>query len=106
MRLKMASLAAVCAALLTLASCLGSNDEVNYVYYDDTAITEFSLGSLNVYVHTKSSTGSDSVYVTTVSGSNYDFYIDQSKNEIYNVDSLPYGTDVAHVLATISSKNS
>lgn len=106
MRLKMASLAAVCAALLTLASCLGSNDEVNYVYYDDTAITEFSLGSLNVYVHTKSSTGSDSVYVTTVSGSNYDFYIDQSKNEIYNVDSLPYGTDAAHVLATISSKNS
>ena len=106
MRLKMASLTALSAALLTLASCLGSNDEGNYVYYDDTAITEFSLGTLNVYVHTKSSTGTDSVYVTTVSGSNYDFYIDQSKNEIYNVDSLPYGTDAAHVLATISSKNS
>ena len=82
-----------------------STDDNDVVYYDDTAITSFSLGTMNRYVHTKSSTGADSVYKTTYSGSNYAFYIDQLTCEIYNVDSLPKGTDAAHVITTISTKN-
>ena len=92
------------AALFVFASCLNSDDN-DVVYYDDTAITSFSLGTMNRYVHTKSSTGADSVYKTTYSGSNYAFYIDQLTCEIYNVDSLPKGTDAAHVITTISTKN-
>jgi hypothetical protein len=76
------------------------------VYYGDTAITSFSLGTLNQYVHTTSKAGADSVYKTTVAGSNYAFHIDQLNHEIYNVDSLPYGTDVAHVICSLGTKNS
>lgn len=96
----------VAITVIMLSSCLGS-DEDEVTYYDDTAITAFTLGTLNVNHQTKASDGiTDSTYVTTLTGSTYLFNIDQLKNTIYNTDSLPYGTDVAHVLATISSKNS
>ena len=91
--------------VVSLCACLGSNDDETE-YTDDTAITAFSLGTLNRYLHTLSSTNTDSVYKTTVTGSNYKFYIDQTKCEIYNPDSLPYGTDAEHVICTISAKNS
>lgn len=95
----------VLCAIVSLCSCLGDNDN-EIEYNEDTAITAFSLGTLNRYLHTKSSTNTDSIYKTTVTGSNYKFYIDQVKQEIYNPDSLPYGTDAAHVICTISTKNS
>ena len=56
-------------------------------------------------MHTTSSAGADSVYKTTYAGSGYVFYIDQLTCDIYNVDSLPKGTDVAHVITTINTKN-
>lgn len=89
-----------------LASCLSDDNGVDFVYYDDTAITSFSLGTLNQYLHTLSSEGEDSVYKVEVTGSDYKFYIDQLKREIYNPDSLPVGTDAAHVICNVSSKNS
>ncbi|MDO4159946.1 MAG: DUF6242 domain-containing protein [Prevotellaceae bacterium] len=88
-----------------MASCLG--DDTEYAtYYSDTAITAFSLGTLNRTVDTISSTGEDSSYTTTVTGSNYAFYIDQAQGLIYNNDSLPLGTDAEHVICSVSSKNS
>jgi hypothetical protein len=90
--------------LVVLSSCLNSDDD-KVVYYDDTAITSFSLGTLNRTVHTVSSTGADSVYQTTLEGSEYAFYIDHDKREIYNADSLPCGTDVKHVICSITIKN-
>ncbi len=87
-----------------VASCLG-NDNYGYTYYSDTAITGFSLGTLNRFLTTTSSTGEDSVYTTTITGSDYKFYIDQLSHEIYNPDSLPVGTDAEHVVCTIYSKN-
>ena len=95
----------VLCAIVSLCSCLGENDN-EIEYNEDTAITAFSLGTLNRYLHTLSSTNTDSIYKTTVTGSNFKFYIDQVKQEIYNPDSLPYGTDAAHVICTISTKNS
>lgn len=89
-----------------LASCLSDDSDNEFVYYDDTAITSFSLGTLNQYLHTLSSAGEDSVYKVEVTGSNYKFYIDQLKREIYNPDSLPLGTDAAHVICNVGSKNS
>lgn len=90
---------------LALSSCLGDNDD-DIVYTDDAAVTAFTLGTLNQYTHYTSSLGTDSIVKTTVTGSLYRFYIDQMKREIYNPDSLPYGTDAAHVVCTIVARNS
>ncbi|MBO4821959.1 MAG: hypothetical protein J5548_10920 [Prevotella sp.] len=98
-------LAVLCSVLFTFTSCL-DDDSDEIVYPSDAAISAFSLGTLNRYVTTKSSTGNDSTIKSTVTGSSYRFYIDQVNRTIYNPDSLPYGTDVKHVVCTIGSKNS
>ena len=90
---------------MLLASCLG-DDNSNLTYYDDTAITAFSLGTLKRTMHTTSSEGEDSTYTVSLSASGYYFYIDQDACEIYNPDSLPIGTDNSKVVCTITSKNS
>lgn len=97
------------ALLLAIASLVVScldNDSTEYTYTDDTAITDFSVGTLNVYGHATSSKGTDSIYKTTADCSAYEFYIDQNTHTIYNVDSLPYGADPTKVVCTISTKNS
>ena len=55
--------------------------------------------------HTVNKAGGDSTYTTTFKAEAYKFYIDQAQGLIYNPDSLPYGTDIAHVLAKTSAKN-
>lgn len=90
---------------LVFTSCLG-DDEENYTYSSDMAITAFSLGTLNRYLHTTSSTGADSIYKKTYSGSLYSFHVDQENLLIYNTDSLPYGTDAKHVICNITSRGS
>ena len=91
--------------VLCMTSCLGDdNDEV--VAYSDVAITQVTLGTLNRYTHTtSSSTGNDTVVKSTLTGSSYPMTIDHLSGKIYNQDSLPVGTDVAHVLLTVSAKN-
>ncbi|MBO4659128.1 MAG: exo-alpha-sialidase [Prevotella sp.] len=91
--------------VFVFASCLGDSDNT-IVYPGDAAITSFTLGTLKQYVTTKAKDGSDSTYTKDVTGSAYKFYIDQVNREIYNPDSLPYGTDAKHVLCTVTSKNS
>lgn len=103
---KLAYFAIILVACTVLASCLHS-DDYDYTYTEDAAITAFSLGTLNRYTNSiSSSTGNDTVLSSTVTGSNYKFYIDQEKNLIYNPDSLPYGTDPEKVVCSISSYNS
>lgn len=90
-----------------LSSCLNNNDEDETTYYEDTAITAFSVGTINVYHSTKAKDGvTDSLYSTKLTGSTYKFNIDQLQSNIYNPDSLPIGTDAAHVLVTVTTKNS
>lgn len=93
-------------AMAALSSCLGDKDEVTV--YSDTAITEVTLGTLNRYTYgTSSKTGNDTVVKSTLTGSNYRLTIDQIAHTIYNLDSLPMGTDIAHVvLSSLSTKNS
>lgn len=106
MKLKLTSLVVLLAAACMLSSCLNSDDDTTeYNYSKDTAISAFTLGTLNRYLHTTSSTGADSIYKTTVTGSYYKMVIDQLGRQIYNTDSLPYGTDAKHVLATITAVN-
>ena len=101
---KLLAFAVMLSAVLTLTSCLGDSDD-EVIYPSDAAITSFTLGSLKCYT-TTSSKGVDSTYTTILKGSDYHFMIDQVNRTIYNLDSLPYGTDIAHVLCTILSKSS
>ena len=86
-------------AVVMFASCLGDSEDES-VYYKDTAIS-----TMNRYLHTTSSIGTDSVYKQTYAGSAYKFYIDHVNRTVYNTDSLPYGTDAKHVVCIITSKN-
>ena len=90
---------------LLMTSCLNSNDSSEINYYNDTAITDFSLATVNRYIHTTSKSGKDSVYKKTLSDP-VEFYIDQYNRKIYNADSLYADCDLSHVLASISTKNS
>lgn len=95
--------------ILLMASCLNSDSESTVTLYSDAAITEFTLGTLNQYVgDTKS----------TITGSTYHFNIDQSNTGVhtfkdttiigrcvYNNDSLPVGTDLQHVVSTLTTLN-
>jgi len=92
-------------AVILLSSCLGDSDN-EITTYQDTAITSFSIGTLNKYLTTTASDGTDSIYKTTVSCSSYKFYIDHLTGEIYNPDSLPSGLDLTKVVVTATSKNS
>ena len=103
MKRKFFAFIALITATLSLSSCL-SSDETTVEYTHDTAITAFSLGSLDRYTKTKA--GKDTLLKANVTGSDYKFYIDQVQRLIYNVDSLPAGTRTTAVLATITSKNS
>lgn len=103
MKRKFFAFIALITATLSLSSCL-SSDETTVEYTHDTAITAFSLGSLDRYTKTKA--GKDTLLKANVTGSDYKFYIDQAQRKIYNVDSLPAGTRTVAVLATITSKNS
>lgn len=85
-------------------SCLNSSDN-EVTVYDDMAVTAFTLGTLNRYLHKTTSSGSDSIYKTTFTGSGYVMSIDQIRHEIYNRDSLPVGTDSRHVVCTITTRN-
>ena len=103
MKRKFFAFIALITATLSLSSCL-SSDETTVEYTHDTAITAFSLGSLDRYTKTKA--GKDTLLKANVTGSDYKFYIDQAQRKIYNVDSLPCGVRDTAILATISSKNS
>lgn len=94
------------AGVALLTSCLNDKDDSTSTAYSDVAITGFTLGSLNRYTHiTSTSTGNDSIIKTTISGSTYKMTIDQLNRRIYNVSELPMGTDVAHVVSTVTTKN-
>lgn len=102
MKRKFFAFIALITATLSLSSCL-SSDETTVEYTHDTAITAFSLGSLDRYAKTKA--GKDTLLKANVTGSDYKFSIDQARRLIYNVDSLPCGVRDTAMLATISSKN-
>ena len=72
----------------SLAAC-SKMSETETELYDDAAITSFVLGTMNRYVN-----GVKSTYT----GSEYLFHINQANRTVYNTDSLPMGTDVAHVV--------
>lgn len=89
------------AVLLLLISCLGSDDV--YEYSSEAAITSFSIGSFNYKSNYINRNGQDTILTISTSGTLYPMTIDQKNNIIFNVDSLPYGSDVNSVLTYIGS---
>lgn len=79
----------------SLAACTKAEDST-VTLYDDSAITSFTLGTVNRYVN-----GVKSTYA----GSDYLFHIDQISRTIYNTDSLPKGTDAAHIVCSMNTYN-
>lgn len=105
MKMKLLPIAMLLSSLLMLASCLGDNDN-EYVFDDNTAITAFQVNTVNQYLHTKAKDGSDSVYSKTLTCTTYKFYVDHLKGEIYNPDSLPVGADAKKVMCTVTCAGS
>lgn len=97
------SIAIIATALTSLTACLG--DPVEVTYYDDAAITSFTLGNVKRTMHTLSSKNEDSTFVKSINCASYKFHINQITGEIWNSDSLPTNMDLTKVLCTIGAKN-
>lgn len=106
MRKRHFSLIALAAASLLMTSCLSDdNDNTEYTYYKDTAISALQPRHDEQVSAYHIVDGADSVYKVTYSGSKYKFTIDQIGHRIYNTDSMPSGSDLKHVIATITAVN-
>lgn len=93
------------AVLSLVTSCLTDSD-TKITYYNDAALTSFSLGNMSRKVYTKTKSGKDTSYVTTYSAAGYTFSIDHSNGKVFNVDSLPKGTNLKKCLVTVNAINS
>jgi len=92
--------------LIATALTACSSDDIASSTTNDCLITGVTLGSLKGSMHGTTSAGEDTTYNFTVTGSNYPMSIDQVNNRIYNVDSLPVGTDVSKVVfSTFNASN-
>ena len=95
----------LCLVGMMLALCTAcSEDEVYTGETNDCYISAVQLGYMKRAIHTTTKEGKDSTYYITFNGKYYPFTIDQRENLIYNEDSLPKGTRVSAVLATITSQ--
>ena len=92
-------------AAISLTSCLKDDSSSSVSLYNDTAITAFSLATVNQYTTTTASDGTTSTQKTALS-TKPAFVIDHYSQTIFNPIALPANCDLEHVLATIVAKNS
>ncbi|MDD7128819.1 MAG: DUF6242 domain-containing protein [Prevotella sp.] len=104
MRSKIIAFAFLVITVCSMSSCL-NDDNTEVTFYDDTAITSFSLGNFVYNVTLKAKDGKDSIVSRNAVGTNYPVFIDQTNHRIYNVDSLPVATDMKHMLVSAYAKN-
>ena len=90
------------ATTLFMSSCL-DNDFEEVVYPAESSITSFSIGTVKIEKVVKDTLGRDTTVTDTVSCAHYPFTINQLKRTIENKDSLPVGSDVSKVLASITA---
>jgi hypothetical protein len=87
-----------------MTSCLDT-DDTEYTYSSNASITAFSIDDIETE-YTTQIDGVDTTLTATVTGDDYTFVIDQVQHLIYNVDSLPCGTDITKVVAEITFDSS
>lgn len=90
------------AAAFMITSCLDEN-EVETEYSSESSITAFAIKDKIETQYTEKVNGKDTTLTFTVDGVKYPFAIDQGTRHIYNVDSLPVGTDISKVVVSIKS---
>lgn len=105
MRNRLFSLVAVFAAAFVLVACFDDEKDDASNGYDETAITLFSVESINVPKDTLTKAGADTVVISALKPKKYKFYIDQITGTVYNPDSLPYGADATKVIVSVTNKN-
>ena len=109
-RMKRHSVLAVLVCMITsvFMSCSTGDDyTLTTVSPSTCVVTSVTMGKIPCLVQTKTVDGRDSTYIATITGSNYPMSIDHYGGRIFNVDSLPYGCDVAKVtFETLSSSGS
>ena len=98
MKAKLYAVVGMIVSAFSLFSCIGDSETSTTSVTNDCAITNVVLGTLQRTVTTRKSSGKDTTYLTTLYGAYYPMYIDQLKQEIYNADSLPVGTNVKSVI--------
>lgn len=92
-------------AISLLTSCM-KDDNQDVATYDDTAITSFTVANAIVTHYTKTTAGdNDSVYIERIAPTTIKFSIDQINKTIFNLDSLPYGTNASKLIITMYAKN-
>lgn len=84
-------------------SCVSSEDD-EVVLSPYALVTSFSVNNIKSSYHSFTATGEDTIVVRTITTAGYPFSIDQSTGEIYNNDSLPFGTDVSKIVIKMSVK--
>lgn len=77
-------------------SCKKDKDDKDDTIVYSTSTTNALVSSFSLQANTKVLANLDSVHFT----------VDPIRNQIYNVDSLPVGTDVSHLLTKLSFKSS
>ena len=87
--------------LVLAASCWHDQD---FTYEPDAAITSFRLGNYKVWYNDINIFGRDTLVYRLESGAYVPFVIDQSRNLIFNPDSMPYGTDLKHLIVHVSGE--
>lgn len=87
--------------IFTATSCLDSDEEIRE-FNPNASIISFSINNIETK-YKATVNGKDTTLIATVYGSNYPFIIDQAQGLIYNVDSLPYGTNVSKVVVNINA---
>ena len=94
-------LLALVATSSILCSCSSSDDDAAELS-DNCYISSFTLGTLRRTIYGLTSAGMDSIYTTAFSGSYFPMIIDQRKQRIENLDSLPIRTLTDRVLVSVA----
>ena len=87
--------------VLFMTSCLKDDEET--VKSSDVALLSFAIKDLKTTYTIEKENGEDSTYTTVMSGSAVKFTIDQTERLVYNSDSILFGTDVTHVLVSVTA---
>ena len=100
MRKILAALACLVMMFGVLTSCLDSDDKVTLT--PNVYLASFSINDIETEVPSKTESGKDTIIVKKVFGDSYVFAIDHLNGQVYNVDSLPQGTDVTRVTVNLT----
>ena len=89
---------AICLSMLTLVvtSCLKNTDDVVLSPY--AIMKSFSLGNIQSKYPAYTDAGFDTTVTRTILGGSFPFAINQVSGEVYNLDSLPFATNVEKVV--------